>query len=203
MARKKKDEQEAKPLVDLPNNNYKTKSEVEQAVAQVGEEMRERDRLIADANNRIAEIQKEVEMAIHPFEARKNHIVAGIAHYVKKHREELFPDYPATKTCKLMTGAISLRNVPASVKTRASSKLFEKILAESGLLQLFNEWVARLSTVYLRVKLELNKDAILADPLNARNKIGVEINEESERLYVKPSGLESEADYDAQESLAA
>ncbi|EQA80860.1 hypothetical protein LEP1GSC193_2305 [Leptospira alstonii serovar Pingchang str. 80-412] len=50
--------------------------------------------------------------------------------------------------------------------------------------------------MFIRAKLELNKDSIIADPLAAHQKIGVELNEEKERLYIKPSRLEDEISAD-------
>ncbi|EMO64182.1 putative Gam-like protein [Leptospira borgpetersenii serovar Pomona str. 200901868] len=106
-------------------------------------------------------------------------------------KDELFPD-PEYKTCKLTTGVLKLRRIPASVKTRATQKFFERILSENGLLEKFNNLVSRFSGVFLRVKLELNKEQILAEPLKAMQKIGVELNEESERLYISPSETDVE-----------
>nr|EMN23158.1 hypothetical protein LEP1GSC063_2661 [Leptospira santarosai serovar Arenal str. MAVJ 401] len=40
--------------------------------------------------------------------------------------------------------------------------------------------------------MELNKEQILAEPLKAMQKIGIELNEESERLYISPSETDVE-----------
>lgn len=195
MAKTKKQEVK-RPLVDLPNNDYKNRTDLEKAVEFMGEQMLEKERIVNEANAKISEIRASLEDALYPLQARIEHVTDGIAFFVKKNRDELFPD-PDLKTCKLISGTLQLRRTPASVKTKGTTKLFEKILAENGLLQLFNEWVARLSNVFIRVNLELNKEAILADPLNARQKIGVELNEAKERLYIKPSRLEDEISADA------
>ncbi|WP_061235218.1 host-nuclease inhibitor Gam family protein [Leptospira weilii] len=200
MAKLKKTE-EKRPLVDLPNNEYKNKSELEAGMEFMGEQMLEKERLVNEANLKISQIRTELEEVLYPIQSKIDHVTSGIAFFVQKNREELFPD-PNLKTCKLISGTLSYRKTPASVRTKASVKLFEKILAENGLLQLYNEWVARLSKVFIRAKLELNKDSILADPLAAHQKIGVELSEEKERLYIKPSRLEDEISADADTEAA-
>lgn len=200
MAKLKKTE-EKRPLVDLPNNEYKNKSELEAGMEYMGEQMLEKERLVNEANQKISQIRSELEETIYPIQAKIDHVTSGIAYFVQKNREELFPD-PNLKTCKLISGTLNYRKTPASVRTKASVKLFEKILAENGLLQLYNDWIARLSKVFIRAKLELNKDSIIADPLAAHQKIGVELNEEKERLYIKPSRLEDEISADADTEAA-
>ncbi|UPY80744.1 host-nuclease inhibitor Gam family protein [Leptospira weilii] len=200
MAKLKKTE-EKRPLVDLPNNEYKNKSELEAGMEFMGEQMLEKERLVNEANLKISQIRSELEETVYPIQAKIDHVTSGIAYFVQNNREELFPD-PNLKTCKLISGTLNFRKTPASVRTKTSVKLLEKILAENGLLQLYNEWVARLSKVFIRAKLELNKDSIIADPLAAHQKIGVELNEEKERLYIKPSRIENEISADADTEAA-
>ncbi|EKP13427.1 host-nuclease inhibitor Gam family protein [Leptospira borgpetersenii] len=200
MAKTKKPE-EKRPLVDLPNNDYKSRAELEAGMEYMGEQMLEKERLVNDANQKMSQIRSELEEAVYPIQSKIDHVTSGIAYFVQKNREELFPD-ANLKTCKLISGTLSYRKTPASVRTKASVKLLEKILAENGLLQLYNEWIARLSKVFIRAKLELNKDSIIADPLAAHQKIGVELNEEKERLYIKPSRLEDEISADTDTEAA-
>ncbi|MDI7188071.1 host-nuclease inhibitor Gam family protein, partial [Leptospira santarosai] len=168
----------------------------EAALESMGEQMLEKEKLVNEANQKISQIRTELEETLYPIQSKIDHVTSGIAYFVQKNREELFPD-PNLKTCKLISGTLSYRKTPASVRTKSSVKLFEKILAENGLLQLYNEWIVRLSKVFIRAKLELNKDSIIADPLAAHQKIGVELNEEKERLYIKPARLEDEISADA------
>ncbi|EKO32761.1 host-nuclease inhibitor Gam family protein [Leptospira santarosai] len=177
--------------VDLPENLYKSRADLTQAVALLGEIKRERDRIKSSTDDQISQLQTDFQTTIAPLDLKIQHIVSGIKLYVDKNKEELFPD-PDYKTCKLPTGELKLRKIPASVKTRATTKFFERILSENGLLEKFNSLVSKFSGVYLRVKLELNKEQILAEPLKATQKIGVELNEESERLYITPSEIDAE-----------
>ncbi|MDI7190874.1 host-nuclease inhibitor Gam family protein [Leptospira santarosai] len=189
MATKKKTSQNS--LVDLLDNNYLNRDDLTQAVAQLGEFKRQRDRITSETDDQISKLQNDLQEKISPLDLKIQHIAAGIKHFVDHHKEELFPD-PEYKTCKLTTGVLKLRKIPASVKTRATQKFFERILSENGILEKLNNLVSRLSGVFLRVKLELNKEQILAEPLKAMQKIGVELNEESERLYISPSETDVE-----------
>ncbi|WP_061223603.1 host-nuclease inhibitor Gam family protein [Leptospira weilii] len=180
-----------KGKVELPDNLYKNRADLTQAVAELGETKRERDRIKSEVDDQISQLTTELQTELTPLDLKIQHIVSGIKLYVDTNKDELFPD-PEYRTCKLPTGELKLRKVPASVKTRASSKLFEKILSENGLLEKFNNLVSKLGGIYLRVKLELNKEQILAEPLRATQKIGVELNEEKERLYITPSEIDAE-----------
>ncbi|EMN99731.1 Gam-like protein [Leptospira interrogans serovar Pomona str. UT364] len=163
--------------MDLPNNEYKSRTDLEKAVEYIGEQMLEKDRLVNEAESKIAAIRSELEEVLYPVQSKIEHVTSGVAFFVKKNREELFPD-PNLKTCKMISGSIQFRKIPASVKTKGTAKFFEKILAANGLLQRFNDWAVKLSNVFIRVSIELNKEAILAEPLRAKQKLGVEINEE-------------------------
>ncbi|AXR64541.1 host-nuclease inhibitor Gam family protein [Leptospira mayottensis] len=177
--------------IDLPENHYKTRADLIQGIAQLGEIKRERDRVKSEVDDQISQLTTQLQTDLTPLDVKIQHIVSGIKLYVDKNKDELFPD-PEYKTCKLPTGELKLRKVPASVKTRASAKLFDKILSENGLLEKFIALTSKLSGIYLRVKLELNKDQILSDPLRASKKIGIELNEETERLYITPSEIDAE-----------
>ncbi|MFQ3857118.1 host-nuclease inhibitor Gam family protein [Leptospira kirschneri] len=177
--------------VDLPENRYNTRADLTQAIAQLGEIKRERDRVKSEVDDQISQLTTQLQTELTPLDVKIQHIVSGIKLYVDQNKGELFPD-PEYKTCKLPTGELKLRKVPASVKTRASEKLFEKILSENGLLEKFNALTTKLTGLYLRIKLGLNKELILSEPLKAIKKIGIDLNEETERLYITPSEIDSE-----------
>ncbi len=180
-----------KGKVELSDNLYKNRADLTQAIAQLGEIKRERDRVKSEVDDQISQLTTQLQTDLTPLDVKIQHIVAGIKLYVDKNKDELFPD-PEYKTCKLPTGELKLRKVPASVKTRASAKLFEKILSKNGLFDKFNALTSKLNGLFLRIKLELNKDQILSEPLRASKKIGIELNEETERLYITPSEIDAE-----------
>ncbi|EKO34451.1 host-nuclease inhibitor Gam family protein [Leptospira santarosai] len=178
-------------LTDLPNNHYKNRMDITQAIKQLGEIKRERDGVKNKVDDQISKILSDLQNEISPLDLKIQYIVSGIRFYVDRHPEELFPD-PEYKTCKLTTGTLKFRKVPYSVKTKGSVKFYEKILTQNDLLEKFNRIVSKLNGVYLRVRLELNKERILSEPTKAIQKIGIQLNEESERLYIVPSETELE-----------
>ncbi|MCW7459582.1 host-nuclease inhibitor Gam family protein [Leptospira bandrabouensis] len=180
-------------LTDLPNNVYNDRNDLTNAVGSLGNLRSERDRYVGDAQTKITKIQDELQEKIAPLDAKISHVTAGIVHFVKNRKDELFPD-PEYKTLKLTTGSLQIRKVPASVKTRTSIAFLEKILEKAGLFNAFTNLSEKLSKNFLRIKLELNKEAILADPINAKSKTGIEFNEESERLYIRPDSIDVEID---------
>ncbi|AOP32552.1 nuclease inhibitor [Leptospira tipperaryensis] len=186
-------------LIDLPDNNYKHRADLTQAIQSLGEIKRERDRIKSKTDDQISKLQLNLQDEVLPLDLKIQHIASGIKYFVDHNMEELFPD-PEYKTCKLTTGVLKLRKIPASVKTRGSSKFLERILSENGLLKRINTLISKLGGVYVRVKLELNKELILAEPLKAMKKIGIEFNEESERLYITPN--ETEIEIEAVEDAA-
>ncbi|TGL06465.1 nuclease inhibitor [Leptospira bouyouniensis] len=183
-------------LTDLPNNVYNDRNDLTNAVGLLGDLRSERDKYAGEAQIKITKIQEELQDKIGPLDAKISHITAGIVHFVKNQKANLFPD-PEYKTHKLTTGSLQIRKVPASVKTRTSTAFLEKILDKAGLLKAFTSLSEKLSKNFLRIKLELNKDAILADPINAKSRIGIEFNEESERLYIRPDSIDVEIDTEA------
>lgn len=183
-------------LTDLPNNVYNDRNDLTTAVGLLGDLRSERDKYAGEAQTKITKIQEELQDKIGPLDAKISHITAGIVHFVKNQKANLFPD-PEYKTHKLTTGSLQIRKVPASVKTRTSTAFLEKILDKTGLLKAFTSLSEKLSKNFLRIKLELNKEAILADPINAKSKIGIEFNEESERLYIRPDSIDIEIDTEA------
>ncbi|EMO88722.1 host-nuclease inhibitor Gam family protein [Leptospira noguchii] len=185
--------------IELPNNRYKERPEVARAIQQIGEIKREKDRIKNKTDDRIAKLLLDLQNETAPLDLKIQHLVSGIKFYVDQHLEELFPN-PEYKTCKLTTGTLKLRKVPPSVKTRGTVKFYEKILTDNNLLEKFNNLVSKLNGVYLRIKLELNKEQILAEPTRAIQKFGIQLNEEKERLYISPN--ETELEIEAAENVA-
>jgi phage host-nuclease inhibitor protein Gam len=168
----------------------KSQSDLTEFVGQVGQLRRERDRIASEIQDRISVLEDELKEAVIPMDEQIQQLANAIKGYVDDNRESLFPS--DGKTLKLITGTISFRKLAASVKTRMSQKVLEKILASHNLLEFYHKATEKFASVYLRLKVELNKDQILADPLTAKKKIGVEISDETERMYIKPNELDSE-----------
>lgn len=168
----------------------KSQSDLTDFVGQVGQLRRERDRIASEVQDKISVLEEELKDQVLPLDEQIQALANSIKSFVDAHREDLFPS--DGKTLKLITGTISFRKLAASVKTRMSQKVLEKILASHNLLEFYHKATEKFASVYLRLKLELNKDQILADPLRAKKEIGVEISDETERMYIKPNELDSE-----------
>lgn len=168
----------------------KNRAELEHAIARMGQLQRQRRDIEGTYNSQIQKLQEEMGAALQPIDADILTVSLGIKAFTDLHRKELFPT--EKKTASFTTGSVSYRDKPAAVKTRQSAKLVEKILAENGLLDFYHKAVTRFNKVFLRMKLEINKDSVLADPITAKKLIGVEIEDGIERLYVKPAEVETE-----------
>lgn len=71
MAKTKKLKPESKKtLVDLPNNEYKSRTDLEKAVEYIGEQMLEKDRLVNEAESKIAAIRSELEEVLYPVQSK-------------------------------------------------------------------------------------------------------------------------------------
>lgn len=187
----------------MPDNHYEDQEELEKGIELLGRVSRSRKDLIALADNKIAAIREALKEELVPYDQKIAHIASGVKFYVGEHRDELFPNFPTRKTAKLVSGSLKIRRVPPSIKTRATSEFLESIVKKGGLFTKFTELVSSLSRNFLRVKLELNKDAILADPIGSKNAIGIELSEESERLYIIPAEVDAEHDVSAGEQSSA
>ncbi|MCE9500898.1 MAG: host-nuclease inhibitor Gam family protein [Leptospira sp.] len=178
---------ETKNLVEIIP--LKNQTALVDAIAELGSVQREKENLVAGANKKMGDIQTQLQADVSPLDAKITSIAAQIKHFSDNNREELYPD--GTKTRKLPTGSLQYRTIPAAVKTKLTQKITEKILVNAKLLDMFNKFVEKCGKIFFRVKLELNKEAVLADPSGAK-KLGIEIGEESERFYIKPSEIEAE-----------
>jgi phage host-nuclease inhibitor protein Gam len=187
---KKKTEPAAAAKDNVVALTIKNRAELEGAIAQMGDLQRQKRDIENRYGEQIQALQEQLGEELQPIDAAILAVSLGIKAFADLNRKEIFPT--EKKTVAFPTGSISYRDKPAAVKTRQSAKLVEKILAENGLLDYYHKAVTKFNKVFLRLKLEINKDAVLADPITARKLIGVEIEEGVERLYVKPSAVDTE-----------
>ncbi|HRG77845.1 MAG TPA: host-nuclease inhibitor Gam family protein, partial [Leptospiraceae bacterium] len=90
------------------------------------------------------------------------------------------------------TGDISYRSAKPSVGTNSSKKLIDSILEANNLLDVRDKFVKKMDKVFIRTKLELNKDAILENPSTAKTVTGVEVADGEESFYIKPYATNTE-----------
>ena len=160
------------------------------AIAEIARLNSEIKSLEDTANQVISEIQQKLAEQIEPLKQEIKKISLSIKRYTDDNREKLFKE--GEKTIKLETGDISYRSAGKAVGVNSSVKLIESILEQNNLLEARNKFVKKMDKVFLRTKLELNKDAILAKPESAKQITGVDVVDGAESFYIKPYATNTE-----------
>jgi phage host-nuclease inhibitor protein Gam len=166
-----------------------SREELSAAIKKIGDLQRQKSELANPINDRIQELQQELETAISPIDREIQELAYGIKNFVDANKSDIIGS--ERKSAKLTTGTVAYRTKQPKVLTRNTEKLHNELLEKSGLLKSFVAFVKKLSKAFLRVKLELDKDAALASPAEAR-ALGIEIEEGVERFYIKPDTVDEE-----------
>ncbi|MBK8397475.1 MAG: host-nuclease inhibitor Gam family protein [Leptospiraceae bacterium] len=141
-------------------------------------------------NESILILQTELAAQIEPMKQEVKKISLSIKKFTDANREKLFKD--DAKTIKLETGDISYRSSKPSVAVNSSKKLIDTILEQNNLIDVRDKFVKKMDKVFIRTKLELNKDAVLDNPDTAKTVTGVEVAEGEESFYIKPYATNTE-----------
>ncbi len=149
-----------------------SREEAEQMLARLGEIQREQTLLSAALEESIQAERARVEAQNLPLKAEGEGLVRGIQLWAEANRPGLTLD-GRTKTVKLATGEIAWRARPPSVKIKDQPGVIER-LVQLGLMR------------FLRVKQEINREAMLAEPSLAGALPGVTIGSEGEEFVVSP-----------------
>jgi len=152
-----------------------TREETQDAIREFGDVRRELTRIETRINDAVAAITAEHKATIDALEERADALLTGIHVWCEAHRAELTGH--GGKTANLVTGDVSWRQRPPSVKVRAVDKVLET-LKRLGLTQ------------YIRTKEELNKEAILADPKRVMGVSGITVEQGIEDFFVAPFEVE-------------
>lgn len=178
-----------KPVETIVVYEY-TQEDLNQAIAEIANWTRQITESEDLANKRILAIQESLAAEIEPMKKEIKKISLSMKKFVDANREKLFKD--DVKTIKLETGDISYRSAGKSVASNSSKKLIDNILEINNLTDVRNKFVKKMDKVFIRTKLELNKDAILQDPDKAKTITGVEVAEGEESFYIKPYATNTE-----------
>jgi len=154
-----------------------TMTELNDAVAGIGAAQRERDRIQAEMNDNLAAVRAEYEAMARPHADHIAELTQGVKVYCEAHRDELTKG-GKVKTARLATGEVSWRTRPPSVVVRG----MEAVIDALRRLKLDR---------FLRVKTELDKDAILAEPEAVTAIKGLSISQK-EDFVIKPDLTELE-----------
>jgi phage host-nuclease inhibitor protein Gam len=154
-----------------------TLAEVNRDIAAIGIAQRERDRIRADMNDALAAQREMWEAQARPYADQIKELTSGVQLYCEANRSNLTQN-GKVKTAKLASGEVSWRTRPPSVTVRGAELVIEA-LKTLGLAR------------FVRIKEEVNKEAILAEPEVAQQVRGVTISQ-GEDFVVKPWDTELE-----------
>lgn len=127
-----------------------TESECRTYIRRIGEHQRDRDRIQADMNDEIARVQDKFAKLAAPHNKQVEELTAGVQAYCEAHRNTLTKN-GKRKTADLGTGEIGWRITPPKIALRAVATIIDAIRAK------------RVGKLYLRTKVEIDKDAIGRD----------------------------------------
>ena len=149
-----------------------SRDEAAATVTAVGELQRNLARLEADMNDELAKVKERFEGMAEPHRGALAGKIEGLRIWAEANREALTGG-DKTKTVDLGTGIIKWRFRPPSVRIFKAEVVIET-LKSLGLQR------------FVRVKEEVNKEAMLADANTARGVSGVSIGTEGEDFIVEP-----------------
>lgn len=147
-----------------------SRDDVVDAIAQIGEAQRERDRIQADMNDALAALREQYETRARPFAERITELARGVQTYCEAHRDEL-TNAGKVKTHAFSSGEVRWRMRPPSVVIRAADVVIDT-LKTLGLGR------------FVRTKDEINKEAILADADAVAGIKGVTITQKEDFVVV-------------------
>lgn len=150
-------------------------SEARETIREIGDLNREALRLEAEMNDKIAALQQEYGEKVAPINDQVVAKQEGLKMFAEANRARL-TNNGKVKFHKFATGEISWRQRPAKVSIRGKDAVIDAIKA------------AKLGKKFLRVKEEINKDAMLekSNRQMAAALKGVTIGSDGEDFIVEP-----------------
>ncbi len=149
-----------------------TKDECDGMIRQVGELRRETARIQADMNDQLAAIKEEYELRAEPLKLKEEELFSGIETWCEANRGVLTGG-GKVKFAQFRNGEVKWRVRPPKVTVRAADAVIEAFKS-LGLGR------------FVRVKEEINKEAILAETAAVRTVKGITIGSEGEDFAVEP-----------------
>lgn len=151
--------------------------DVNAAIAEIGQRQRDRKRIETEMQADLAATRATYEAEAAPHADKIKELSQGVQTYCEAHRGELTRE-GKTKTAKLAAGEVSWRTRPPSVAIRGMAAVVDALKK----LKL---------TQFLRVKEEVDKDAVLKDPAVVDHVKGIAISQK-EDFVIKPFATEIE-----------
>ena len=151
-----------------------SKQEVTAAIRHLGNLQGERLRRKAELDDELTRLKGQYEEILKPIGERMAQLLAGIQTYCEARRDELTRG-GKTKTADFGTGEASWRSRPPSVRIRGMAAVMSAV-KDLGL-----------AGEFLRVREEIDKEAMLRNPQKASGIAGVTIGSAGEDFVVKPA----------------
>lgn len=145
-----------------------SRDDVARDIRAIGDLQRDMAREAATMNDAIAAITATHQPIIDAIKAKIEVLQQGVHGWCEAHRDDL-TDGGKSKTVNFITGSVNWRNDPPSVTVRNADTVLD-MLTTLGL------------GTYIRVKKEVNKEAILADRAAADGKESPERDAAAKRL---------------------
>jgi phage host-nuclease inhibitor protein Gam len=137
-----------------------------EAIAQMGRLTRARVRIETAMNDKVAVVKAAFAEQAAPIDLELRALVLGVQIYAEAHRSEL-TDGGKRKFVRLPSGEIKWRTNPPAVSVKGVDAVLERLRA-AGLDK------------FIRIKEEINKEAILGDPAACANIEGITIVQDEE-----------------------
>ena len=148
-----------------------SRDEAASFVREIGEANRAIARLQADMNDAIVRLKEDAEAAAAPLGVRVGELTEGLRAWCDANRFAL-TDGGKRKYADLGTGRVEWRRSPPKVTIKGA----EEVLAA----------IKTLGLPFVRIKEEIDKEAMLADREKARLIPGVKIGSDGETFAVEP-----------------
>lgn len=155
----------------------KSIEETSEFIRRIGEHQRELDRIKIRTNNQIEKIKEKAVVDSSDHEEERGKLFEGIFIFAQGRRDEL-TEKGKKKTVHFPTGDILWRLTPPAVSLKNVMKVIESCISQG-----FRRFV--------RIKREVDKEAMLKEPEVAKKISGVTIGQKEE-FVVKPSETEIE-----------
>lgn len=149
-----------------------TRDQAALEIKALGDVQRMLAREVADMNDQIALISNEYQPALDALKVEIDALQTSIQGWCEANRDVL-TNNGKTKTANLITGEVQWRQRPPSVRVRAQEMVIDT---------LFKLGLDR----FLRVKTEINKEAVLADPNAVSGIAGLSIATGVEDFVITP-----------------
>jgi len=154
-----------------------TPEQAVEAIAEIGAHQRERARIQANMNDELAAIKQKYEEMAQPHNDKIQALTKGVHTWAEANRDGLTHS-GKTKTAILSSGKILWRMRPPKVSLKNIPKVIEALKA-LGMAQ------------FIRVKEEVDKDAILKDPSLVQHVGGINVTQ-GEDFVIQPFELDLE-----------